>query len=98
MILVSGMTTILFLGGWLAPFGITPIDWSFGWVWFLLKTLFVMFVILWVRASFPRFRYDQLMRLGWKVFLPFSLVWLVLTAGVMTAGIHYGWWPAHLAK
>jgi NADH-quinone oxidoreductase subunit H len=92
MILVSGMTTILFLGGWLAPFGITPDDWVGAPLWFLLKTALVMFTILWVRATFPRFRYDQLMRLGWKVFLPFSLFWLVLTAGVLVAT---GWVPSH---
>ena len=90
MILVSAMTTILFLGGWLAPFGIPPFTWVPGVIWFLLKVAFVMFCILWVRATFPRFRYDQLMRLGWKVFLPFSLVWLVLTAGVLVA---FDWLP-----
>jgi len=92
MILVSAMTAILFLGGWLPPFGIPPFTWVPGPVWFLLKTGFAMFCILWVRATFPRFRYDQLMRLGWKVFLPFSLLWLVLTAGVLMA---FGWVPAH---
>jgi NADH-quinone oxidoreductase subunit H len=92
MILVSAMTAILFLGGWLAPFGVPPFTWLPGIVWFLLKTAFVMFCILWVRATFPRFRYDQLMRLGWKVFLPGSLFWLVLTAGVLTA---FGWVPVH---
>ena len=91
MILVSAMTTILFLGGWLAPFGVIPFTWVPAPIWFLLKTAFVMFCILWMRATFPRFRYDQLMRLGWKVFLPFSLLWLVLTAGVLTA---FGWVPA----
>ena len=90
MILVSAMTTILFLGGWLAPFGILPFTWIPGVIWFLIKVAFVMFCILWVRATFPRFRYDQLMRLGWKVFLPFSLVWLVLTAGVLVA---FDWLP-----
>jgi NADH-quinone oxidoreductase subunit H len=90
MILVSAMTTILFLGGWLPPFGIPPFTWVPAPIWFLLKTAFVMFCILWMRATFPRFRYDQLMRLGWKVFLPFSLLWLVLTAGVLTA---FGWVP-----
>jgi NADH-quinone oxidoreductase subunit H len=90
MILVSAMTTILFLGGWLAPFGIVPFTWVPGPIWFLLKVLFVMFCILWVRATFPRFRYDQLMRLGWKVFLPLSLLWLVLTAGALVA---FGWLP-----
>ncbi|RAU21283.1 NADH-quinone oxidoreductase subunit NuoH [Paramagnetospirillum kuznetsovii] len=82
MLLMGAMTSILFLGGWLAPFGMTFIP---GIVWFLLKICLVMFVFLWVRATFPRYRYDQLMRLGWKVFLPFSLFWLVLTASVLTA-------------
>jgi NADH-quinone oxidoreductase subunit H len=85
MILVSAMTSILFLGGWLAPFGVAPFTWIPGPVWFALKIAFVLFCFLWVRATFPRFRYDQLMRLGWKVFLPASLLWLVLTAGVLTA-------------
>jgi NADH-quinone oxidoreductase subunit H len=92
MVLVGAMTAILFLGGWLPPLSIAPFTWIPGPVWFILKTALVMFVILWVRATFPRFRYDQLMRLGWKVFLPFSLFWLVLTAGVLTA---FGWVPVH---
>jgi len=89
MILMSAMTTILFLGGWLAPFGIQPFTgvlahiWSFA--WFALKIAVCLFGFLWVRATVPRFRYDQLMRLGWKVFLPLSLAWLVLTAGVLVA-------------
>jgi NADH-quinone oxidoreductase subunit H len=95
MILVSAMTAILFLGGWLPPFGVEPFSGAAAHIWhglwLLAKTAFVMFCILWVRATFPRFRYDQLMRLGWKVFLPFSLFWLVLTAGVLTA---FGWVPA----
>ncbi len=90
MIMVSAMTAILFLGGWLAPFGVVPFTWVPAPIWFLLKTVFVMFCILWVRATFPRFRYDQLMRLGGKGFLPFTLFWLVLTAGVLTA---FGWVP-----
>ncbi len=92
MILMSAMTSVLFLGGWLAPIGIEPFTWVPGWIWFFAKMAFVLFCFLWVRATFPRFRYDQLMRLGWKVFLPFSLVWLVLTAGVLTAA---GWLPRH---
>jgi NADH-quinone oxidoreductase subunit H len=88
MILVAAMTSILFLGGWLAPFGLTFIP---GPIWFFLKIAFCLFWFLWVRATFPRFRYDQLMRLGWKVFLPFSLFWLVLTAGVLTG---MGWLPS----
>jgi NADH-quinone oxidoreductase subunit H len=90
MILVSAMTSVLFLGGWLPPFSIPPFVWIPGWIWFFLKIAFCLFVFLWVRATFPRFRYDQLMRLGWKVFLPFSLAWLVLTAGVLIAT---GWVP-----
>ncbi len=85
MILMSAMTTILFLGGWLAPFDVAPLTWVPGPIWFMLKIAFVLFCFLWVRATFPRFRYDQLMRLGWKVFLPLSLGWLVLTAGVLVA-------------
>lgn len=90
MILMSGMTTILFLGGWLAPFGIAPFTFVPGPIWFILKVCLCLFVFLWVRATFPRYRYDQLMRLGWKVFLPFSLVWLVITAGALLA---FGWLP-----
>ncbi|HEX7967267.1 MAG TPA: NADH-quinone oxidoreductase subunit NuoH [Stellaceae bacterium] len=90
MILMSAMTSILFLGGWLPPFGVAPFTWIPGPVWFALKIAFVLFCFLWVRATFPRFRYDQLMRLGWKVFLPFSLFWLVLTAGVL---VGMGWLP-----
>ncbi len=94
MILVATMTSLLFLGGWLAPFNIQPFT---GWlghawamVWFALKIAAMCFCFLWVRGTFPRYRYDQLMRLGWKVFLPFSLLWLVLTAGVLVAT---GWLP-----
>jgi len=91
MILMSAMTSILFLGGWLPPFGITPAHAPYGTIWFILKISLVLFAFLWVRATFPRFRYDQLMRLGWKVFLPLSLFWLVLTAGVL---VWAGWLPA----
>ncbi len=90
MILMSALTTILFLGGWLAPFGLAPFTWIPGPVWFIAKICFCLFVFLWVRATFPRYRYDQLMRLGWKVFLPLSLFWLVLTAGVLEFA---GWLP-----
>jgi NADH-quinone oxidoreductase subunit H len=85
MILVSAMTAILFLGGWLPPFDIAPFTWIPGPIWFALKITFLLFVFLWVRATFPRYRYDQLMRLGWKVFLPISLAWVVLTAGFLVA-------------
>jgi len=83
MILMSSLTTILFLGGWYPPFHFEPFTWIPGPVWFILKVCFLLFTFIWVRATFPRYRYDQLMRLGWKVFLPFSLVWLVLTAAFL---------------
>jgi NADH-quinone oxidoreductase subunit H len=85
MILMSAMTTILFLGGWLPIADVAPFNWIPGIVWFAGKTALVLFFFLWVRATFPRYRYDQLMRLGWKVFLPLSLFWVVLTAGVVVA-------------
>jgi NADH-quinone oxidoreductase subunit H len=91
MILMSALTTILFLGGWLPPFDVAPLNWIPGPIWFALKICFCLFVFIWVRATFPRYRYDQLMRLGWKVFLPFSLFWLVLTAAVLKL---MGWLPA----
>ncbi|SMF25113.1 NADH dehydrogenase subunit H [Tistlia consotensis] len=90
MILMSGMTTILFLGGWLPPLGFAPFTWIPGPIWFFAKVALVLFLFLWVRATFPRYRYDQLMRLGWKVFLPFSLLWVVVTAGALLA---FGWLP-----
>ena len=85
MILMSAMTVVLFLGGWLPPFDIAPFNWIPGPIWFMAKISFVLFCFLWVRATFPRYRYDQLMRLGWKVFLPFSLLWVAITAGVLVA-------------
>lgn len=85
MILMSAMAVVLFLGGWLPPLDIAPFNWIPGPVWFGLKIAAVLFCFLWVRATFPRYRYDQLMRLGWKVFLPFSLLWVVVTAGVLVA-------------
>ncbi len=91
MILMSGFTTILFLGGWLPPFDIAPFNWIPGPIWFAAKMAFLLFIFLWVRATFPRYRYDQLMRLGWKVFLPFSLHWVVLTAGAVIA---FDWLPS----
>lgn len=81
MILMSAFTTLLFLGGWLAPFGLE--GFLPGPFWFCLKVGFVLFLFIWVRASLPRYRYDQLMRLGWKVFLPISMGWLVLVAFVI---------------
>ena len=85
MILMSGMTSILFLGGWLPPADIAPLNWIPGVVWFALKIAFVLFLFLWVRGTLPRYRYDQLMRLGRKIFQPFSLIWVILTAGFLVA-------------
>ncbi|MBA4210720.1 MAG: NADH-quinone oxidoreductase subunit NuoH [Parvibaculum sp.] len=83
ILLMCAMTTILFLGGWLPPFDIAPFNWIPGVVWFLIKVFAVFFLFAMVKAFVPRYRYDQLMRLGWKVFLPFSLFWVVLTSGVL---------------
>jgi NADH-quinone oxidoreductase subunit H len=82
MILMSALASVLFLGGWQAPFGLTFIP---GVFWLIGKICVIMFFFFWVRATFPRYRYDQLMRLGWKVFLPLSLLWVVLTAGFLEA-------------
>lgn len=85
MILMSAMTAVLFLGGWLPPFDIAPFNWLPGPVWLALKIAFCLFIFIWIRATFPRYRYDQLMRLGWKVFLPLSLAAVVIVAGVLVA-------------
>ncbi|MBF0246859.1 MAG: NADH-quinone oxidoreductase subunit NuoH [Alphaproteobacteria bacterium] len=85
MILMCGMTTILFLGGWLPPFDIAPFNWLPGPVWFIIKICALLFIYIWVRAAFPRYRYDQLMRLGWKVFLPISLIAVVVVSGFLVA-------------
>ena len=85
MILMAGMTTILFLGGWLPIVDVAPFNWIPGPIWFALKMAFVLFIFLWVRATFPRYRYDQVMRLGWKVFLPISLAAVVIVGGIVVA-------------
>lgn len=97
MILMSAICSILFLGGWLPPtfFGLFPVgslpllEMVPGFVWFVAKIAFLLFCFLWVRATFPRYRYDQLMRLGWKVFLPLTLIWVVL---VSSALVYNDWW------
>ena len=81
--LMCAMTTILFLGGWLPPLNIFPFTLIPGVVWFMLKVAFVFYLFSMVKALVPRYRYDQLMRLGWKVFLPISLLWVVLTASFL---------------
>jgi NADH-quinone oxidoreductase subunit H len=85
MILIAALTTLMFLGGWLSPVGFLP-D---GIVWWLLKTGFVLFLFLWFRATFPRYRYDQIMRLGWKVFIPITLVWIIVVGGMMQTPYGY---------
>jgi NADH-quinone oxidoreductase subunit H len=94
IILLSGICTVLFLGGWLPPFHVVPFTYIPGVVWFLLKTAVLVFVFTWTRATLPRYRYDQLMRLGWKVFLPASLGWLVIVAGALHL---FGWLPESMA-
>ena len=78
MILISTLAVVMFLGGWLPPIDSALFTWIPGWIWMGLKTFCVVTLFLWVRASFPRFRYDQIMRLGWKIFIPVTLVWLVV--------------------
>src|SRR3954468_4424839 len=97
MILIAALTTVMFLGGWLAPWprlneveilGATPL--GDGFLWFALKVAFVLFFFLWVRATLPRYRYDQVMRLGWKVFIPVTLVWIIFIGAMMqTRFAHY---------
>ena len=83
IVLMCAMTTILFLGGWLPPIDVVPFNMVPGVIWFTLKLCLMFFMFAMVKAMVPRYRYDQLMRLGWKIFLPFSLIWVVLTAGVL---------------
>jgi NADH-quinone oxidoreductase subunit H len=83
MILVSAMTVTFFMGGYLPPFGISFLYLVPGFIWFILKICFLLFVFLWIRATLPRYRYDQLMYLGWKVFLPLTLFWVVLVASLL---------------
>ena len=95
MILISVLTSLLFLGGWLSPFqGMGVLESFFSWVppmvWLFIKTAFFMFMFLWIRATFPRYRYDQLMRLGWKVFIPLTLVWVIVVAFMVY--FHFIWW------
>ncbi len=85
MILVAGLTSLMFLGGWLSPFPFLP-D---GFFWFAAKISFVLFLFLWFRATFPRYRYDQIMRLGWKVFIPVTLTWIVVVGAAMQTRYGY---------
>ena len=90
MILMSAMTTVLFLGGWLPPLNYYPLNAIPGPIWLAVKIAFCLFIFLWVRATFPRYRYDQLMRLGWKVFLPISLASVAVVSGLLLA---FDWLP-----
>ena len=83
IVTMCAMATILFLGGWLPPFPVAPFTWVPGVIWFVLKVLFMFFMFAMVKAFVPRYRYDQLMRLGWKVFLPISLAMVAIVAGVL---------------
>ena len=86
IVTMCALTTILFLGGWLPPLDIAPFNWIPGIIWFLAKLVAVFFMFAMVKAMVPRYRYDQLMRLGWKVFLPLSLFMVVVVAGVLQYG------------
>jgi NADH-quinone oxidoreductase subunit H len=91
MILLATLAALMFLGGWLSPFEGTWVESWFSWVpgvfWLLAKTSLILFFYLWLRATFPRYRYDQIMRLGWKVFIPITIVWLVLEGAAVVADI-----------
>ena len=91
MILISFLTAIMFFGGWLSPFeGLGVLEewtaWIPGTIWLLIKASWFLFMLFWLRATFPRFRYDQIMRLGWKIFIPVTLVWLPVVAIIIKAG------------
>jgi len=83
MFLVSMLATVMFLGGWISPIDSVLFNWIPGWIWLGLKALLIVNFFIWVRATFPRFRYDQIMRLGWKVFIPVTLVWLMVVGAWM---------------
>jgi NADH-quinone oxidoreductase subunit H len=83
MILISMLASLMFLGGWLSPFNSVLVNWVPGWIWLGMKTFVVVTLFIWARASFPRYRYDQIMRLGWKVFIPLTLAYLVIVAAWM---------------
>jgi NADH-quinone oxidoreductase subunit H len=90
MVLVSALAALLFLGGWLSPFQGIPVLGEGGLHWFLIKTALFLLLYLWFRATFPRYRYDQIMRLGWKVFIPITIVWLLVEGWFIVA--EWLWW------
>jgi len=89
MILVATLTSLMFLGGWNPLFDVAPFNWIPGFFWLLAKVLFVLFLFLWFSATLPRYRSDQIMRLGWKVFIPVTLVWIVVVAAAMQTPFGY---------
>jgi len=90
MLLMSSLTSLLFLGGWLSPLDIFPLNILPGYFWFSIKICLGVVFFIWMRAALPRYRYDQLMALGWKVFLPFSLGWLLITVSILFT---FNWLP-----
>ena len=92
ILMMCALCSILFLGGWLPPFSFLPFTLIPGPIWFGLKVAFMAFAFIWIRAAYPRYRYDQLMRLGWKVFLPLSLAWVLLIAGIL---VGFDWYPMY---
>jgi NADH-quinone oxidoreductase subunit H len=90
ILVMSILCALFFLGGWLPPFDFVLFHWIPGFFWLGMKLNLFLFLFIWVRAAFPRYRYDQLMRLGWKVFLPLSLAWVVLVSGILVA---FNWLP-----
>jgi len=89
MILISTLTVTMFLGGWYPPFDVAPFTWIPSLAWLLIKIALVLFFFLWFRATFPRYRYDQIMRLGWKVFIPVTLVWIIVIGAAMQTPIGF---------
>src|SRR5688500_9739234 len=92
VLLMCALNAILFWGGWLPPIDWAPLYWIPGILWFLAKIMFFFFVFSWVKATVPRFRYDQLMRLGWKIFLPISLIWVALISGWLMQSRYGAFW------
>jgi NADH-quinone oxidoreductase subunit H len=95
MILISGLSAVMFFGGWLSPFQGIPVleswfSWVPGFIWLVLKMFVFMFAFLWFRATFPRYRYDQVMRLGWKVFIPITIVWILVVG--LAVVYELPWW------
>jgi NADH-quinone oxidoreductase subunit H len=83
MWLVSILAVVMFLGGWLPPIDAPLLNWIPGWIWLGIKTFVMVTMFLWIRSTFPRYRYDQIMRLGWKIFIPVTLVWLIVIGAWM---------------